>query len=227
MQPIVYSRTKGVDSNGETKTFYFVYEDSATKEQLALATFYSNEIFTLSSLGLKPFDFPFIGKEAFISISKLDTSLTTFTNKELDTHSISDEEISSFVKDLSQSQKEILLFPPYALNSSYLGDYIDKKIMILKENFGWGPVSPFDVGRVSSHESINFSGFKDWGIRGGEPNAFVPLDNLFEFMSIQKIYNLRRTLEINESMLLKDSPEFPPGKLLVTKNTVRGVEDNG
>lgn len=226
MQPVVYSRTKGIDSNGETKTFYFVYEDSATREQLALATFYSNEIFTLSPLGLKPFDFPFIGKEAFVSISKLDTSLTTFTNKELDTRSMASEEISSFVKELSESQKEILFFPPYALNSSYLGDYIGKKVMILKENFGWGPVSPFDVGEVSGHRSIDFSDFKGWGIRGGEPNAFVPLDNLFEFMAIQKIYNLRRTLEINESMLLEGSPEFP-GKLLVTKNTVRGVEDNG
>lgn len=226
MEPVVYSRARGIDSNGKSKMFYFVYEDSATKEQLALATFYSKDIFKLSPLGLSPFGFPFDNNETFISISKLDTSLTTFSNTKLDTDSMTDQEISSFVNDLSQPQKEILFSPPYALNSSYLKDYIGKKVMILKENFGWGSVSSLDIGVVSSHESIDFPCFEDWGIKGGEPNAFIPLDSLFEFIAIQKIYNLRRTLEVNESMFFKDVPSLPE-KLLITKNTARGVEDNG
>lgn len=226
MEPTVYSRAKGIDSNGKSKMFYFVYEDSATKEQLALATFYSKDIFKLSPLGLSPFGFPFGNNETFISISKLDTSLTTLTNTRLDVESMTDQEISSFVNDLSQPQKEILFFPPYALNSNDLEDYLGKKVMILKENFGWGSVSSLDIGVVSSHESIDFPCFEGWGIKRGEPNAFVPLDSLFEFIAIQKICNLRRTLEVNENMFLKDSQEFPE-KLLITKNTVRGVEDNG
>jgi len=225
MEPVVYSRAIGIDSNGKSKMFYFVYEDSATKEQLALATFYSKDIFKFP-LGLSPFGFPFDNNETFISISKLDTSLTTLSNTRLDVESMTDQEISSFVNDLSQPQKEILFFPPYALNSNYLKDYIGKKVMILKENFGWGSVSSLDVGVVSSRESIDFPRFEGWGIKRGEPNAFVPLDNLFEFIAIQKIYNLRRTLEVNESMFFKDAPAFSE-KLLITKNTARGVEDNG
>lgn len=228
MQCVVYSRAVGIDSSGETKMFYFVYEDSATKEQLALATFYSKDIFTISPMGLKPFGFPFGSNEIFVSVSKLDTSLTTFTSKKAEETigSMSDKEISIFVDDLTQSQKEILSLSPYALNSSDLQNYIGEKVMILRENFGWGSVSPYDIGVVRGSESIDFPTFKDWGIKKGSAAAFVPLNKVFEFIISQEIHILRRTIEVNESMILEGFQPLPE-KLLVVKNTVKGVEDNG
>ena len=229
MKYVVHSKTTGIDSNGETKIFYFVYdkdnEDPVTKEQLALATFYSSRVFNLS--GLYPSDFPFCG-EIFINISKLNTSLTTFTSKKIEEAigSMSDKEISIFVDDLTQSQKEILSLSPYALNSSDLQNYIGKKVMILRENFGWGSVSPYDIGVVRGSESIDFPTFKDWGIKKGSSNAFVPLSKVFEFITSQEIHILRRTIEVNESMILEGFQPLPE-KLLVVKNTVKGVEDNG
>lgn len=143
----------------------------------------------------------FLEKWENLSVQEGSKEIKTLTIESSDDFSVDDGGQEMFLKSISGNEG---LLDTLALDSSELVNYIGEKIVILKENQGWGSVEKYDVGVVNSSCSIAFERHGGWSITRGLNKAFVPLASINSLLSDKELKYFERGMELDISTLSKD-----------------------